>query len=86
VFVRDRNNPKQNKKIFTESISPPIQNQCMKWGKNKIVFLNYYQHQLKDQIAPKLTIKPLKSSFKSEFFFLKKKALDPILGRFNKFF
>jgi gamma-glutamyl-gamma-aminobutyrate hydrolase PuuD len=35
-------------------------------GKNKKFFYNYYQHQVKDQIAPKIMIKPLKSSFKSD--------------------
>jgi hypothetical protein len=37
----------------------------MKLEKNKIIFFNYYQHQVKQQIAFKLMIKPLNSSFKS---------------------
>jgi hypothetical protein len=52
-----------------KSIFQPIQHRRMKWKKK----FNYYQYLLKDQIVPKITIKPLKSSFKSE----KRKNLDP---------
>jgi hypothetical protein len=67
TFVRGRDNHKQSSRSLF-----PNQFNIDAWNgeKDKIVFLHYYQPWVKDQIDPKLTIKPLKSSFKS--YFLKK--------------